>query len=290
MLTLRIVQISDFHFTRLTWNPFRLFSKRILGHLNWLFCRTHAFCEQILEDLPPLFEELKVDKILLGGDFTTTALKEEFEAAKKFVDKISPSWLAIPGNHDVYTYRSHRKKLFYQYFQHPKVGSEWDRFRLAKDHVEIHQLDETYWLMSLDVCRATNVYSSRGLFSEEIEKTMKEALSLLPSHARIVVWSHYPFFQHDAHRRILKRGEKLKQILQEDRRICLFLHGHTHRNTIANLLPSHLPVVADSGSCAEKKHASWNLIDLTPVGCKITAYQYQEGWKPSRTEEILWKN
>lgn len=285
---MRIAQISDFHFTRLTWNPLRLFSKRILGHFNWLVSRTHSFSEDLLKDLPNLFETLQVDKILLGGDFTTTALEEEFKAAKQFVEQFSIPWLAIPGNHDVYTYRSERKKVFYQFFQHAKEDKK-KSFDLAQDHIELHKLDDTYWLISLDVCRATNLYSSRGFFSEKIEKTMKQALTLIPPEGLIIVWSHYPFFQNDAHRRVLKGGEKLKKILAQDARIRLFLHGHTHRHTIANLLASRLPVVADSGSCAQKDRASWNLIDLNAEGCKISAYRYQEGWKPFLTEEIQWK-
>jgi 3',5'-cyclic AMP phosphodiesterase CpdA len=284
---LRIVQISDFHFTRPTWNPLRLFSKRIMGHFNWLLSRNHAFSENILSNLPHLFKDLNVDLVILGGDFTTTALKEEFKTARKFVDQLPAPWTAIPGNHDVYTYRSERKKTFYQFFRSEKPGGFG--YSLAEDKLEVRKLDDSYWLITLDVCRATNWYSSRGLFSEKIEEKMKKVLSLIPSEDAIVISSHYPFFQHDAHRRTLKRGEALRKILENDSRIRLFLHGHTHRHTIADLQPSGLPVVLDSGSCAQKNRASWNLIDLKKEGCTVTAYQYHQGWKPSRTENITWK-
>lgn len=248
--------------------------------------RHSTFCEEILEGLPHLFKELGVDKILLGGDLTTTALETEFRAAGQFVSKLPAPWIAIPGNHDVYTYRSQWGKTFYRFFEQEEG---WGNWRLKEDRLEVHRLDETYWLVALDVCYATNVVSSRGLFSEELEEKMKRALEAIPKEGHIAVYCHYPFFHHDAPRRTLKRGEQLQKVLQRDPRIRLFLHGHTHRRTIANLLPSGLPLVLDSGSATQKERASWNLIDLTLDGCTVTPYQYKGTWQAGAKEEISWK-
>lgn len=286
---MRIAQVSDFHFTRLTWNPFRLISKRILGHFNWIFSRTHSFSEEIVLELPDLFRKLEVDYVILGGDFTTTALKEEFLVAREFVERLKMPWLAIPGNHDVYTYRSQREKAFYRFLRSTGMGEKFEGVSLEKDRLEAHRLRNGYWLVALDVCRATNLYSSRGLFSEGLEKKLRNMLSVIPLEESIVVACHYPFFKNDAFRRTLKRGEALKKILEEEKRICLYLHGHTHRHTVADLQPSGLPVVLDSGSAAEKKHASWNLIELKKDGCTVTPYQYKEGWTPLARKDIEWK-
>lgn len=287
---MRIVQISDFHFTRPTWNPLRLFSKRLLGHCNWLFSRTHAFSEEILSTLPSLFRELSVDWVFLGGDFTTTSLDSEFLAARHFVDQLPCPWLAIPGNHDVYTYASERKKTFYQFLENKELKQEkLGGFSLSQDRVEAYLLNESYWVVLIDVCRATNLYSSRGLFSEAMEKKLKEVLSMIPSEDSIIVCCHYPFFGHDVYRRTLKRREHLQAILESDARIRLFLHGHTHRHTIADLQPSSLPVLLDSGSAAQKDDASWNLIDLKKSGCSVTAYRHENGFKPFLTKDIEWK-
>jgi len=289
--SLRIVQISDFHFTRSTWNPLKLFSKRLLGYGNWLFSRTHAFSEEILAGLPVLFRELRVDLVFLGGDFTTTSLDGEFRAARSFVDQLGLPWLAIPGNHDVYTYADERKKTFYRFLENRQLEEgKLKGFSLSQDRVEAYRLDESYSAILIDVCRATNVYSSRGLFSDDLEKKFRDVLSLIPSEDSILVCCHYPFFGHDAYRRTLKRREHLRAILEADPRICLFLHGHTHRHTIADLQPSELPLLLDSGSSAQKKEASWNLIDLQKDGCKVTAYRYEEdSFKPFLTKDIAWK-
>jgi 3',5'-cyclic AMP phosphodiesterase CpdA len=286
---LRIAQISDFHFTRLNWNPLRLFSKRLLGQLNWVFSRDHAFKEDLLDPLPSLFQELQVDQVLLGGDFTSTALKKEFELAAQFVKKLGKTpWIAISGNHDVYTYRSSFRKDFYRYFPNLPSQETINSFTLSEHQIEAHRLNEQYWLIALDVCRATNLYSSRGLFSQKLQERMQETLSLIPANHSILVLCHYPFFQNDAHRRNLKGGENLQTILKLDPRIKAFLHGHTHRHTIADLQPSNLPLILGSGSCTELDRAHWNLIDLASQGCQVSTYHWNQGWKISHTQEIKW--
>ena len=288
---MRIAQISDFHLTRLSWNPLRIFSKRLLGQLNWVFSRDHAFREDLLAPLPGLFKEIQVDMVLLGGDFTSTALKKEFEAAASFVEKLGKTpWIAIAGNHDVYTYRSFRRKDFYRFFPNTQVSSQQaiGSFTLAEHQIEARQLDKQYWLISLDVCRATNLYSSRGLFSQELEERMLQILSLIPANDSILVFCHYPFFQNDAHRRNLKGGENLEKILKLDPRIKAFLHGHTHRHAIADLQPSQLPLILSSGSCTQLDRAYWNLIDLTPSGCEVSTYHWDQDWKVLHTQGIEW--
>src|SRR3989344_9440842 len=104
---MRVAHISDFHYTVLTWNPLRLCSKRFFGHFNWIFRRDREFSPTQIDPLIDLFQDLKVDLVLLGGDFTTTSLPEEFQKANAFVSKLSQPWIAIPGNHDHYTHRSH---------------------------------------------------------------------------------------------------------------------------------------------------------------------------------------
>ena len=288
---MRIVQISDFHFTHLTWNPLRLFSKRLLGNLNWLVTRRSVFAPEHLDPLPELFRELKVDLVLLGGDFTTTALPEEFELASEFVSKISQPWIAIPGNHDHYTYRSWRQKHFYRYFSNKRepISHPVDFFNLKDHGIEAHRIGPTLWVLALDTARATNPYSSRGLLSEKLEGYIAEVLSLLPAGDSVICFNHYPFFQQDAPRRNLDRGEALQEILHQYPQIRLYLHGHTHRHAIADLQPNRLPILLDSGCCVQGKEGTWNLIDLLPDYCEATGYRWNGRWEPFRSETIKWQ-
>ncbi|HSX10323.1 MAG TPA: metallophosphoesterase [Chlamydiales bacterium] len=287
---MRIAHVSDFHYTHLTWNPFRLLSKRILGNLNWLFLRKKHFFEEQVEPLPALFKSLNVDLILFGGDFTTTSLIEEFEKAGRFVKKCHQPWIAIPGNHDKYTKRSQRSKHFYRYFANKRTEIAHPvEFFTLKDHaVEAHRVAPHWWIIALDTALATNPYSSEGLLSEKLESHLEEVLKLIPPNDSIIMLNHYPFFQNDVARHNLKRGEALQQILQRHPRIRLYLHGHTHRHTIADLQLSDLPIVLDSGSCAQGRKGAWNLIDLKPHGCTISTYRWDHAWTKTRTEEFPW--
>ncbi len=288
---MRLAQVGDFHFTRLTWNPFRLFSKRLLAQMNWLLLRKSHFYEEQMAPLPKLFEELGVDLVLMGGDFSTTALREEFEEAKKFVAKIRMPWLAIPGNHDRYTGRSCKGLHFYRYFSHQR-GEIFDpiQFFTLKEHrIEVHPLKAGWHLIALDTALATNPYSSEGLFSEKLEKYLNEVLRRIPKGDAIVLMNHYPFFQNDIPRHRLIRGEALQKILENEPRIRLYLHGHTHRHTVADLQVSGLPVVLDGGSCSQGKKGAWNLIDLTDEGCQVTSYRWNHKWEKKRVEVFSWK-
>ncbi len=287
---MRIAHVSDFHYTHLTWNPFRLFSKRILGHLNWVALRRKHFFEEQLEPLPALFSELGVEKILLGGDFSTTALTEEFEKAEKLVSKFKEPWYAIPGNHDRYTRRSCKGKHFYRYFAHKreKISSPLDFFNLKDHRIEAHSLGKGWTLVTLDTAVATHPYSSEGIFSKKLESYLEEVLELIPKTESVILLNHFPFFQNDSPRHNLVRGEAMQKVLEKNRQIRLYLHGHTHRHTVADLQVSNLPIVLDSGSCAQGRKGAWNLIDLKDGGCTVSTYRWDHKWTKTRVEEFLW--
>jgi 3',5'-cyclic AMP phosphodiesterase CpdA len=285
---MRIVQISDFHFTHLTANPFRLLSKRFLGHLNWIFLRKNTFFFNRLASLPKIFTDLNVDLVLFGGDFSTTALLKEFETASRFVRKVKQPWLATAGNHDHYTYRSYSQKHFYRYFanRREKIAHPVEFFTLKDHGIEAHQLRSGYWLIILDTALATNLYSSAGLFSEKLQSYLTEVLNLIPKTDSILLLNHYPLLQNDIERHCLQRAGHLQKLIEQDRRIKLYLHGHTHRHTIADLQPNNLPLILDSGSCTQ--NGSWNLIDLKSNGAAVSTYQWQNGWTQTDTKEFQW--
>lgn len=287
---MRIAQVSDFHFTHLTWNPFRLFSKRFFGNLNWFLCRRKHFFEEQLAPLPELFDRLEIDWVFLGGDFTTSAMPEEYRKAQHFVKKISKPWIAIPGNHDCYTKTSYRNKHFYRYFTNKRkaIVHPVEFFTLKEHGIEAHFLTKGWWAIALDTAQATNPYSSEGLLSEKLKDYILEVLALIPQEESILLINHYPFFQNDQPRRNLIGAKELENLIKQQPRIRLYLHGHTHRHTVADLQNANLPIVLDSGSCAQGRKGAWNLIDLTDKGCKVSTYRWDHKWVKTRTEKFAW--
>lgn len=250
--------------------------------------RKGQFSEKAVLALPHLLKDLGVDLVLLGGDFTTTSLKEEFVKATQFVEKIKQPWLAIPGNHDHYTRKSFREKLYYRYLTNRKRPS-LEIFTLKDDGLEAHRVGDGWWVVALDTSRATGPTSSRGLFSEELEGRLEKALLAIPKTESVILMNHYPFFQHDLPSRTLERGDALERLLKRHPEVKMYLHGHTHRHTLANLQANRLPLILDSGSCAQTKKATWNLIDIEEDGCSVHVYGWEEGWKKQKTEKVLWK-
>ncbi|MBI3900582.1 MAG: metallophosphoesterase [Chlamydiia bacterium] len=284
---MRIAHLSDLHYIHLTWNPLRLLSKRILGNMNWFFTRQASFHYPQLDLLPQLFQELGVDLILFAGDLTTTALKEEYQKARKLIQQFPCKWIAVPGNHDHYTYTSFRKRHFYQFFSNAPGTPP---FRLKQEGIELHKIAPNWWLIALDTTRATHLYSSQGFFTEEQETRFKKLLQQIPSTDSVICLNHYPFFPQPKVRHNLVRKEALQTVLEKNPQIRLYLQGHTHRHIIADLQPSNLPILLDSGSCVQKSKGTWNLIDLMPDHCAVTAYQCRDhSWTPFRREVIPWK-
>lgn len=281
---MRIAQLSDFHYTHLTFNPFRLFSKRFLATANWLLHRRGEFALNRLEPLRLLLQSLDVDLVLLGGDFSTSSMREEFGAMEEWVRHLHIPWIAIPGNHDMYTHRSYRKKLFYQYFSNRIPSS----YSLSVEGLELCKIGPDWNIVSLDTSHPTHLASSQGLFSEFLEEKLEQCLEKIPKQEKVLLFNHYPYFSQSDPKRSLRRGKALENILRKHSNIYLYLHGHTHRHSIADLQVEGLPITIDSGSCSLSEGGSWNLIDIQPKGCSVDTYRFLESWKKMETQEFIW--
>lgn len=274
----RFAHISDLHFSCLFFSPLQFFSKRWIGNFNLLINRKKKFNPAHLYTLIPLFQELQLDGVLLTGDLTTTSHAREFEMAKKFVDALIKAGLnvfLIPGNHDHYTRSAYKKRQFYSYFNPVHAKDPMSFFKLQDDKVSVIHLGKNWWLLALDSAEPTSLFSSHGVFSEQVQKNLEHALSLIPSNHKALLINHFPLFEIE-NKKSLHRCEELRDVLRRYPQVKLYLHGHTHRHIVADLRPSQLPIVADSGSTGQKKEASWNLIDITEQGCEIAVYKKPE--------------
>lgn len=281
---MKLAQISDFHWTRAPLNPLGFCSKRLIGVANWLVNRKGIFSEKALEVLPETLQEMQVDRVLLGGDFTSTALAREFAAARKFVERLKAPWIAIPGNHDCYTVMSFLMKRFYRSFRNPKPHGG---FQLEREGVEAHHLKDGWWLVAIDTARPSLM--SRGHFSKKLEGHLRRLLAQLPPKDSILVFNHYPFFQNDLPSRSLVRSDALETLVREDKRIRAYLHGHTHRHIIADLQSAGYPIVLDGGCAAFTERGSWNLLDLDECGMTVDVVRWDgKRWSVERTERITW--
>jgi 3',5'-cyclic AMP phosphodiesterase CpdA len=288
---MRIAQISDLHFTQLTCNPRWLCPKRIAGMLNWLLFRRQNNCHDSLNELPRLMDQLNVDIILVVGDLSSTSLPKEFEKARKYFDQFKQAKLFIPGNHDQYTRSSSQKGLFYQFFKNTTYPSEHPTqfYSLADHKIEVHPIQPSWWCVALDTAIPTSLVSSHGIFFSETENYLEKILRSLPKNDQIVLLNHFSFFDTDPATHRLHNGERLKAILKRYPNIRLFLHGHTHRHSIADLQLNNLPLICDCGCPIQKNSSTWNLIDLSNDGCSIKGYLWNGyQWEVFKERDVAW--
>lgn len=282
---LRIAQISDLHFSKMSFGFSQFLSKQWIGNFNLLFSRQKDYRPENLNLLPDLFKELNVQYVVICGDISTTSQRSEFALASHFIQHLAASDttpIVVPGNHDHYTKKAYKQKWFYDFFP-SQFSSPIKKFNLKSHGVAAKLLGEGWWVVALDTALATSLISSRGYFSPFIEFNLEELLSQIPDKDSVILVNHFPFFQNDSPRKILLRAAELQTVIRKSPKIKFYLHGHSHRHCIADLRVDGLPIILDSGSASHKKNGTWNLIDITPKEISITAYEWQKNkWHPHK--------
>ena len=287
---MKIAHISDLHLSKISYDLRQFFSKRWLGNLNILISRKKKHKEKQLWELLKIWKDLEIDALIVTGDITSTSYEKEFLKAKFFFEKVSeicPKIYFLPGNHDHYTKKAHKEKIFYQYFENKKEKKDYPgkEYALKKDHIEIHPLKPHLWLILLDTALATSLLSSRGCFSKTLERNLISALKKIPENDSVIIANHFPFTKESNIRKTLLRKEFLKKIIEKHPNIRLYLQGHTHRQKILDLREQNLPLILDSGSSSHYKIGSWNLIEINEK-ITVTVYKWEKHhlfmhWKKS---------
>lgn len=284
---LKIAHISDLHLFAPTFAMADLFSKRLLGQLNYFFKRKNLFEGEQLLELKELFLNEGIEYVLVSGDLSSTSLKIEFQMAQKLFLEMQKAGLKtffIPGNHDHYTKEAQKEKLFYKYFENKtleKLSS------LKENGVEAFLLKEKVWYLGLDTSLCTPLLSSYGVFSHQIEANLKKLFERIPSDNKIILVNHFPFLDITSSRKTLKRKEALQTLLKEHPNVILYLHGHTHEHAIEDLRKEGLPIVLDSGSSALNTVGRLNLLSLDENSLKIDVFQFKNAWQKAKTETFL---
>jgi hypothetical protein len=222
---LRIIQLSDVHVWRYSYNPFHLFNKRVIGTASLLAGRASNFRLERLDSVVARIKELAADHILITGDLTTTALPAEFQDAREALADllVDPTRVTvIPGNHDRYTDGSVRHRQFEKYF---------GMFAPSETFPWLRPLDSSTSILGLDPTRAH--ISARGFLPPA---QLDKARDLLNSRAnfprRLIIASHYPVYAPPSYAAELK-PKKMKNDVEVGDWLAtigphLYCCGHVH--------------------------------------------------------------
>lgn len=263
---MKIAHLSDIHFFHLKFDLKSIFSKSLLGNFNYLINRKKDHVPIDVFKLPKILKEMGVTDVIYSGDITTTSNEEEYQMGQAFVEELINLDLKlhiIPGNHDNYTKASYKEKRFYKYIPVNKA--------LEKEGVFVSDLGEGYKLVSLDTTLATPLWSSQGLFSKELEKTLLKHLDSFDPDQNIILLNHFPAHKNERPiRHQMKRRERLYHILKCFSNIKLYLFGHTHKSEAIE----EGPLMLNSGSLTLTKNGSFHIYDLTKDNIEVVQYQH----------------
>jgi len=182
---LRIVQLSDIHVWRYSYNPLRLLNKRVVGVVSLLAGRAERFRLERLDAVIQRVQSLEPDHILITGDLTTTALPGEFADARAALAPIladTSRVTVIPGNHDRYTTGSVRYQVYERVFGDcmPKLTFPW-----------IRSIDERTAILGLDATRSHLAATGR-LPAAQLAEARALVVDPATRPPRLIVACHYP--------------------------------------------------------------------------------------------------
>lgn len=283
---MKILHFGDLH----VWSGRPLLSesyypKRWLGPLNLWLRRARRF--------PPAYRaaalravlESDADAVLFTGDFTNFSLEREFRQAAEGFAPLREKWgarlVAIPGNHDVYTPRSVRRKLLERHLPWVRTEAAWRR----------------EWLPGLDLVGVNHSVPlrvrSNGVMTPAAEAALRAELEAARrADRRTVVMGHFAYATPPEHPETAEHrliGEEKLAALFREHPPALYLHGHKHVRWALRppVTPDTLCLNCGSVSmCSEdpRKQAGFLTFDLTEQGDvrHITAHVYdgRDAWIP----------
>lgn len=236
----RLVVLGDIHTFKLVPPPWQLFSKSFLGQLNLWVNRRRRFKRQLMASVVERILSLKPELLMMSGDLTTTAMETEFRDVEKIIDRILTELPAvlIPGNHDRYTFRSHRRRTMEKFF---------GQF-VPHDFPHTRPINPGWQLLAIDGA-VPRWLSARGRIGTEQMKRVSELIDGIPYEQGIVMLCHYPFTAPQAYRRgwehRLEDEEAWQQLLASKQRRIVYVHGHIHRPWVYQPLEQQWSHVVD---------------------------------------------
>lgn len=237
------------------------------------------YVEKVGEAVIRIAPELNADAVIVSGDLTQRAKREQFEAAKEFLSRLPDvPRLVIPGNHDVPLYSVFERMVDPHRLYREIISSDLNPVLRVKEAV-IVGVDSTAPRTAISNGRITQLQldECRKVF----ENTPQDAI-------RIVVAHHHFAPAPDYLRDTMMQKAKRAMQLFDELHIEMILGGHLHRAYVGNSLDFYPGTHRDRGiiiaQCGtstsrrgrgrEREKNSLNLIELGKRTITIKHYMY----------------
>jgi hypothetical protein len=274
----RVVHATDPHFWRVTLNPARLAGKRALGMANLVLRRRNHLRTDLAEAFAREIAARGTETVIVSGDLTTTALEEEFAAARAFLDMLAslgPRPLVIPGNHDVYTFSSARRRLFERFLGDYLPAPELPARILLPRGAPVVFYPGT----------GPNVITSRGRLDRAVIERTAALVADAPAGRPVLLVGHYPLLPRtEAYREAwshrLPRARELRAALAATGRTLLCAAGHVHRFSLVRdpEHPSLLHLTTEPLFMRRAAHAgAFSVLRCSPAGFHVSRCSRRDG-------------
>jgi len=197
-----------------------------------------------------------VDAVVVSGDLTRHAQREEFIAAIAFLEALGKPLLVVPGNHDIPRFD------LYSRFLHPRR-----RWQAARPPGVMDELTFNGWrFLGLDtVTRAQwHLDWAAGAIPADRREVLRAQLAAGPVNKKVIVVCHHPLLHPPwaRGRRPPRKAASTLALLREAR-VSAVLCGHLHRGEVSRIGPGEAwQIVAPSALSPRGSGAAngWNLI------------------------------
>lgn len=294
---LKLAHLSDPHLGPLP-DPklLQLFSKRILGYLNWRRNRSGSMGGNHLEQLVADIKAHAPDHIAVTGDLVNIALPLEIIGARQWLEDVGePDHVSVvPGNHDAYVPGALKK-----------ARAEWCPYMVGDDQADlpIDSLKAKFpyvrkrgdvALVGVSTARASAPWFATGRVGSSQTKRLRMVLDELGQRNlfRVVMIHHPPFRKATHWHKRLSDASRLRAVIKR----CgaeLILHGHTHIDSRAHIEgpDGPVPVIgvpsATNAPGGKKPGARYNLFTIDRVdgawSCTMEERGFTEPGEPIST-------
>ncbi|PVB59705.1 metallophosphoesterase [Labrenzia sp. 011] len=296
----KLAHLSDPHLGPLP-DPklLQLFSKRLLGYLNWHRNRSKIMGGNYLDQL---VEDMKVqapDHIAVTGDLVNIALPLEISGARTWLEDVGePQDVSVvPGNHDAYVPGAVRKarSAWWPYMSGDgarDTPSESGRPEASFPYVRKR---DGIALIGVTTGRASAPWFATGRVGSSQSKRLRKILADLGEEKlfRVVMLHHPPFRNATRWHKRLSDASRVRAVVKQAG-AELILHGHTHIPSFDSIDGPNGPVAvvgvpsATSAPGGRKPAARYNLFKIEKAASGWTCRMEEHGFsEPDRPVALL---
>lgn len=174
----------------------------------------------VTQDLVASVNQANPDLIVLSGDFTQRATRDQFERARQFVEQLPQPRLVVPGNHDMPLFNIFAR-LFWPY-------SNYEKFIRPLGVADARFVDDEIALIGLNTARRFT--GKNGRVSKGQVEAVRAFFADIPDDIFQIVVTHHPLSQADneVFLELAFHAELAVNVLVTGK-VHILLSGHHHR-------------------------------------------------------------